>query len=145
MRKQVVIFYVASSMFAVLMMISGMAKLTGQEAIVQATVDLGYPLYLLKILGTAYLIGAIAILQPKFETLKQWGYAGFSIALIGASGSHLLAGQALSTALPATVLLAVLAVVITLNTKLARLDFSDEEGSNNVSPTQRGISETNKI
>ncbi|WP_444919211.1 DoxX family protein [Microbulbifer sp. JMSA003] len=145
MRKQVVIFYVVSSMFAVLMMISGMAKLTGQEAIVQATVDLGYPLYLLKILGTAYLIGAIAILQPKFKTLKQWGYAGFSIALIGASGSHLLAGQALSTALPATVLLAVLAVVITLNTKLTRLDFSDEEDSNNVSPTQRGISETNKI
>ncbi|WP_444914546.1 DoxX family protein [Microbulbifer sp. TRSA007] len=145
MRKQVVIFYVASSMFAVLMMISGMAKLTGQESIVQATVDLGYPLYLLKILGTAYLIGAIAILQPKFKTLKQWGYAGFSIALIGASGSHLLAGQALSTALPATVLLAVLAVVVTLNARLTRLNFSDEEVRNNISSPQRAMSEANKI
>ncbi|AWF80193.1 DoxX family protein [Microbulbifer sp. A4B17] len=145
MRKQAVIFCVVSSMFAVLMMVSGMAKLTGQEALVQATADLGYPLYLLKILGTAYLIGAIAILQPKFETLKQWGYAGFSIALIGAAGSHLLDGQALSTALPATVLLAVLAVVITLNTRLTRLNSSDEEGRNNVSPSQRAMSEANKM
>ncbi|WHI48444.1 DoxX family protein [Microbulbifer sp. JMSA004] len=143
MRKQVVIFYVASSMFAVLMMISGMAKLTGQEAIVQATVDLGYPLYLLKILGTAYLIGAIAILQSKFETLKQWGYAGFSIALTGAAGSHLLAGQALSTALPATVLLAVLAIVVTLNAKLTRLNLSLGGDLNNVSQSQRDISEAN--
>ncbi|WP_445359507.1 DoxX family protein [Microbulbifer sp. ANSA005] len=143
MRKQAVIFYVASSLFAVLMAASGMSKLSGQEDLVQAANELGYPLYLLKILGAAYLIGAIVILQPKFETLKQWGYAGFSIALIGAAGSHLLAGQALSTALPATVLLVVLAVVVTLNAKLTRLNLSIGEDLNNVSQSQREISEAN--
>ncbi|WDD99942.1 DoxX family protein [Thalassomonas actiniarum] len=118
MKKSIIIFYLISSLFALLMAASGMAKLTGQEDLVQATAELGYPVYLLKILGVAYLIGAISILQPKFEALKQWGYTGFSIALIGAAASHLLAGQAFSTALPAIVLLSVLAVIVFLNTKL---------------------------
>jgi len=53
--------------------------------------------------------------------IKQWGYAGFAIALIGASGSHILAGQSLSTAVPALVLLSLLALLATLNQKLLKV------------------------
>ncbi len=120
MKKIKIAFYVVSSLFALAMAASGMAKLSGQEALVQATAELGYPLYLLKILGFGYLIGAVAIVQTKSESLRQWGYAGFSVALIGAAGSHLLAGQAFATAVPAMVLLAVLAVAVVLNGRLAR-------------------------
>ena len=79
----------------------------------------GDPIYLLKILGLAYVLGVVAIVQPKFKTLRQWGYAGFAVALIGAASSHLLAGQVISTAVPALTLLAVLLVVVALNSKLA--------------------------
>lgn len=118
MKKLTITFYIASSLFALLMTVSGIAKMSEQEALVKATTELGYPIYLLKILGVAYLIGAVAILQPKLEYFKQWGYAGFAIALIGAAGSHLLAGQAFSSAAPAIFLLFLLAVIVVLNSKL---------------------------
>lgn len=119
MNKQTTVYYVILVLFAFSMAASGMGKLTEQDVLVQATVDLGYPVYLLKILGVAYLLGVIAIVQPKFSALKQWGYAGFSIALIGAAGSHVLAGQAFSTAFPSIVLLVILVSLVVLNNKLA--------------------------
>ncbi len=45
---------------------------------------LGYPLYLLPFLGVAKTLGAITIVIPKFDRLKEWAYAGLSINLIGA-------------------------------------------------------------
>ncbi|MBM7036901.1 DoxX family protein [Vibrio ulleungensis] len=117
MKKLNITFYFVSILFALAMAASGVAKLTEQEALVQSTQEMGYPLYLLTILGAAYLIGAGAILQPKYETLRQWGYAGFTIALIGAAASHILAGQAFGTAVPALVLLLLLATAVVLNHK----------------------------
>ncbi len=48
---------------------------------------LGYPLYLLTILGVGKIIGSIVILQTKFKTIKEWAYAGFAIDYISASAS----------------------------------------------------------
>jgi type II secretory pathway component PulF len=48
---------------------------------------LGYPLYLLPFLGVAKLLGAITIVIPKFDKLKEWAYAGLSINLVGATYS----------------------------------------------------------
>jgi len=118
MNKTKVAFHTLSGLFALAMAGSAMAKLSQQQALVQSMAELGYPLYMLKILGVSYLVGAIAILQPKFKTLQQWGYAGFTLALVSAAGSHLLAGQALSSAVPALVFLALLAAVITLKQRL---------------------------
>ena len=50
---------------------------------------LGYPLYLLTLLGVWKLLGVIAILIPKFGLLKEWAYAGFFFAMSGAVVSHL--------------------------------------------------------
>jgi len=120
MKKINIIFYIATTLFALIMSASGLAKLTGQQALVEATTAMGYPIFLLNILGVAYLIGAVAITQPKFKQLRQWGYAGFSVALIGAASSHILAGQAISSALPALILLAILISIVILNRKLTR-------------------------
>ena len=37
---------------------------------------LGYPVYLLSLLGTLKILGVITILIPKFPLLKEWAYAG---------------------------------------------------------------------
>jgi hypothetical protein len=67
--------------------------LTHQPPIVQALQGLGYPVYLLNLLGTAKIIGVISLLQTRFGTLKEWAYAGFFINLTDASWSHLASGQ----------------------------------------------------
>ena len=54
---------------------------------------LGYPLYLNIILGTAKVLGVIVLLQPKWNTIKEWVYAGFAIDFIGAAASMGLNGD----------------------------------------------------
>jgi uncharacterized membrane protein YphA (DoxX/SURF4 family) len=65
----------------------------GPEAVLQTYHTLGYPLYLLKILGLSKILGAIAILTGRFPKLKEWAYAGFTFNFLGATASHLLAGD----------------------------------------------------
>jgi len=48
---------------------------------------LGYPLYFFAILGFWKVLGAIAILVPRFPRLKEWAYAGIFFDLTGAAAS----------------------------------------------------------
>jgi DoxX-like family len=54
---------------------------------------LGYPLYLLFILGVWKLPCAVAILVPRFLRLKEWAYAGAFFNYSGAFASHVLVGD----------------------------------------------------
>ena len=49
----------------------------GPASIVKIMLALGYPLYLMKILGTFKIFGGIAILTGKLPRMKEWAYAGF--------------------------------------------------------------------
>lgn len=55
--------------------------------------QMGYPAYLLTILGTWKVLGAIALLVPKFPLLKEWAYAGIFFLLTGALFSHITSGH----------------------------------------------------
>jgi hypothetical protein len=65
-----------------------MAILRGNDA----TQLLGYPLYFFHILGFWKLLGAIAILVPRFPRLKEWAYAGIIFDLTGAAASNFAVG-----------------------------------------------------
>jgi hypothetical protein len=58
-----------------------------------AMTHLGYPLYLLTILGVWKLAGAAAIAAPRFLRLNEWAYAGAFFGYSGAVASHMLAGD----------------------------------------------------
>ena len=53
---------------------------------------LGYPQYLLVILGIWKLLGAVALVIPRFPRLKEWAYAGVVFDLTGAVASLLASG-----------------------------------------------------
>ncbi len=53
---------------------------------------LGYPGYFLLILGVWKLLGATALVVPRFPRLKEWAYAGAVFELTGALASHLASG-----------------------------------------------------
>jgi len=53
---------------------------------------LGYPLYFLVILGIWKLLGAVALVIPRFPRLKEWAYAGVFFDLTGAVSSQLASG-----------------------------------------------------
>jgi DoxX-like family len=66
---------------------------------------LGYPIYLLTLLGTWKLLGVLTVLIPKYPLLKEWAYAGFFFVTTGAIFSHLASGDSVSTMFPALLLL----------------------------------------
>jgi uncharacterized membrane protein YphA (DoxX/SURF4 family) len=53
---------------------------------------LGYPLYFVTILGVWKILGAIAILVPRFPRLKEWAYAGIFFDLTGAAATWAAVG-----------------------------------------------------
>src|SRR4030095_11341866 len=80
--------------------------LSHAPAIVQAFQSLGYPQYVLNLLGTAKLIGVISLVQTRFSVLKEWAYAGFTINLVAAGWSHLAMGQPVTAPLILLLILA---------------------------------------
>ena len=60
----------------------------GAQPIVEGITALGYPLYVLKILGTCKILGAIALAVPGLRRIKEWAYAGFVYDFLGAAASH---------------------------------------------------------
>ena len=95
--------------------------LTHAEQVAGGMRNLGYPPYMMTILGTAKLLGVIALLIPGHPLLKEWAYAGFTFNLLGATASHLFAGDPISEALPPFILLCVGATSYTLRPASRRL------------------------
>jgi hypothetical protein len=59
----------------------------------------------LTILGVWKILGAIAVLIPKFALLKEWAYAGFFFSMSGAILSHMASGNSINEIFPALLLL----------------------------------------
>jgi len=55
---------------------------------------LGYPGYFSVILGVWKVLGAAAVLAPRFPRLKEWAYAGMVFVYTGAVASRLAVGDA---------------------------------------------------
>ncbi|MEM9412887.1 MAG: DoxX family protein [Planctomycetota bacterium] len=105
MDKKKIAYWITTGLFCLAMAGSGVANLAGVEQLKESIVSLGYPTYLMTILGTAKLAGVVALLLPKLATLKEWAYAGFTFDLLGASASHAFAGHAApEVAVPAVIL-----------------------------------------
>jgi hypothetical protein len=72
---------------------SGLAQIFNAKEMVDLIVPLGYPLYLLYIIGVWKILGVFVILMPGFKLLKEWAYAGFFFVMTGAFVSHLASGD----------------------------------------------------
>jgi hypothetical protein len=68
-------------------------------------VHLGYPLYLLTILGVWKVLAVVALLIPKFPLVKEWAYAGIFFLATGAMFSHIATGDPVTSLLPSLLIL----------------------------------------
>jgi uncharacterized membrane protein len=89
------IYWIATILLSLGMLSGGIAQILKVQQNVDGTVHLGYPIYLMSILGVWKILGVIAILIPKFKLLKEWAYAGFFFAMTGAVISHIIVGDTL--------------------------------------------------
>lgn len=86
-------YWITTGLFCAVLGFSGLAYLVRLEFMAERMTALGYPIYFLTILGTAKLLGIIALLAPGHVLLKEWAYAGFAFDLIGATASHAFSGD----------------------------------------------------
>ncbi len=71
---------------------------------------MGFPAYVLVLLGACKLLGVVAALIPRFPALKEWAYAGFFFTLIAALYAHIAIGDPISDMIPALLLLVLTAI-----------------------------------
>lgn len=101
-----IIYWIATLWLALGMASTGVIQLIHHPDEVASMERLGYPVYLLTLLGTWKMLGTIAVLIPKFPLLKEWAYAGFFFAMTGATYSRIAANEPITAILPSVLLLA---------------------------------------
>lgn len=92
-KGKLIIYWVVTILMSVGMLGSGYAQIIHAKQMVNLIAPLGYPLYLLNIIGVWKILGVIAILSPGFKLAKEWAYAGFFFVMTGALISHLASGD----------------------------------------------------
>ena len=94
-KRNRIIYWIATIWLALGMSATGFVQLLktkeGQGGAAML-IHLGYPAYLLTLLGVCKILGVIAVLVPKLPLLKEWAYAGFFFAMSGAVVAHMATG-----------------------------------------------------
>jgi len=86
-------YWITTILLALMLLLGGITEFARQPDTLQGMRKLGYPDYLMLILGTWKILGTIAILAPRLPRAKEWAYAGIFFDLTGASASHTMAGD----------------------------------------------------
>lgn len=98
---------VATAVFCAIFTFGGIGHLSHAAPMAQGMGHLGYPDYVMTLLGVAKLLGVAALLLPGHPLLKEWAYAGFAFDLIGATASHAFVGDPLGETVRPVVVLAI--------------------------------------
>lgn len=107
-KRNRIIYWIATVWLALGMLSTGMVQLLRAKegpGGVENMMQLGYPVYVLTLLGIWKLLGVGALLVPKSPLLKEWAYAGFFFIMTGALFSHIAAGDPANELFPSLLLL----------------------------------------
>lgn len=111
-KRNKIIYWIATIILSFGLLGTGIQQLLRVEAVdalgppfAWGIVQLGYPLYILTILGVWKILAVIALLIPKYPLLKEWTYAGIFFLLTGALFSHMASGHPWHESIAATTLL----------------------------------------
>ncbi|HUY99167.1 MAG TPA: DoxX family protein [Thermomicrobiaceae bacterium] len=95
MNTRVIVYWVATTLIALETLIGGVTDLVhGRQVLLvgvpvaDIVTNLGYPVYVLTILGLLKIPGAIVVLLPGWPRLKEWAYAGIVFEMAGAAASY---------------------------------------------------------
>jgi len=91
------IIYVTST--AILLMeilVGAFMDLAHLPYVVQDVRSIGYPTYVLYIVGVWKVLAVAALLWPRIPRLREWAYAGVFFEMSGAAASHVLVGDPLA-------------------------------------------------
>jgi hypothetical protein len=109
MNARIIAYWTATVLIALALLSGGVASVARAEPNVRGMAELGYPAYLLLVLGVWKLLGVLVLLAPRLALLKEWAYAGIAFDLSGAAFSHAATGHPAAKVAVPLVLLAIAA------------------------------------
>lgn len=80
MKKRKTLYWIFTSFLAVGMLAGGVQQMLQIGGYVDIVGRLGYPIYLLSIIGVWKILGVAVVLIPKTPLVKEWAYAGFFLS-----------------------------------------------------------------
>jgi len=92
-QGRTIIYWIVTTILAVECFVGGVLGALRFRPFLELMNRLGYPPYLMTILGVSYLLAGITILLPRFPRVKDWAYAGLIFTYTGATASRLVAGD----------------------------------------------------
>lgn len=125
-RRNKITYWVATIFLSTGMLAGGIQQLLQIGGYNDIVTRLGYPLYMLSILGAWKIVGVAVILLPKLTLVKEWAYAGFFFAMSGAAVSHIVMKEPFVEVVPSLILLIVTIVSWYFrppNRKMTKRDF----------------------
>jgi hypothetical protein len=98
-KRNKIIYWIATVWLSLGMLSGGIAQLFQVKETVEGIRHLGYPAYLVIIIGFWKILGVAAVLLPAggqvfLNLVKEWAYAGFFFLMSGAVFSHIASGDA---------------------------------------------------
>lgn len=100
MNRTKILFWVTTFLGLILHAYSAVVYFTQPDMRAVMTTHFGYPAYFPFALGTAKVLGIVAIVLPMVPRwLKEWAYAGFIFDILFASLAHYMAGDGIGPSL----------------------------------------------
>ncbi|MET3535314.1 DoxX family protein [Chryseobacterium limigenitum] len=104
-KRNKIIYWIFTLWMSLGMVSTAIVQLMKNKDEVENFTKLGYPIYLMAIIGIWKILGVIVALIPKYPLLKEWAYAGFFFAMSGALVSHIIVGDPIGKTFPPLLLL----------------------------------------
>ena len=76
LRGKMIGYWVTTVIVALVLFSGGFFQVMHQTGAVEGITRLGYPVYVVTILGVWKILGGVALLAPRTPRLKEWAYAG---------------------------------------------------------------------
>lgn len=89
MKSIKILYWTTTGLVSSGFLMSSMMYLTKNPELMSNFSQIGFPVNFVTILGVAKLLGAVALVNPWWNKLREWAYAGFTFTLIGATWTHI--------------------------------------------------------
>lgn len=98
-KTRSIAYWLTTGLVALDFAFGGVYQIAQPAQVTEGMAHLGYPAYFIVMLGVWKVLGAIALLVPRFPRLKEWAYAGILFDVIAAAVSLLAVGDGLAAAI----------------------------------------------
>jgi uncharacterized membrane protein YphA (DoxX/SURF4 family) len=120
-------YWITTRLASLNLLVAGTAYLAGVQVVRDGFAELGYPRYLVTLLGACKILGGLALLARRLPRLQEWAYAGITFNLIGAAVSHAAVGHPAAKVIAPLVVLGIVIASWRLRPDHRRFDARSED------------------